>query len=185
MRALQIVAVILIMLTCGCTLIAPSYSPDYSSLDTLKRQNISKIAVEPVEPKDPEATVNTITLRGHTLKSPSGTYSKYLEDAIKSDLIDANLLDPNSLLRLSTLLIINDIDVSGFSTGFGTIEAKFSIVRNDKILFDKKIYEKTRFESSFIGNIAIPKGQNEYPNLVRALLKKLYSDKEFINAIQK
>ena len=170
--------------TSGCTLIAPSYSPDYTSLDSLKRQKVSKIAVEPVEPKSPDAKVNNITLRGSTLAPPSGTYTKYLEDAIISDLKDANLLDQNSLLRLSVLLINNDIDVTGFSTGFGTIEAKFSITKNSTSIFEKTIYEKTRFESSFVGAIAIPNGQNEYPNLVRSLLKKLYTDKEIINALQ-
>jgi len=185
MRKLRTFSIILtLFLISGCTLIAPNYSPDYSVLDTLKRQKVSKIAVEPVEPKDPEAKVNKITLRGTTLASQSGTYSKYLEDAIKSDLIDANLFDPNSLLRLSALLLNNDIDVTGFSNGFGTIEVKFSLNRNGSKVFDKTIYEKTSFESSFVGAIAIPKGQNEYPNLVRALLKKLYTDKEFINALQ-
>lgn len=42
----------LIMLTIGCaTYMAPSYTPDYTALDNLKRQKVSKIAIESVEPK--------------------------------------------------------------------------------------------------------------------------------------
>jgi len=174
----------LAVLTSGCTIMAPSYTPDYSALDSLKRQKVSKVATVTVEPKDPIERVNNITLRGSTLASPSGSYAKYLEDAIKSDLTDAKLLDSNSLLKLSAILLTNDINVAGFGTGYGTIEAKFNIYRNETVVFDKKINAETEFESSFAGAVAIPKGQNEYPNLVRALLKKLYTDKEFINALQ-
>jgi hypothetical protein len=163
---------------------APSYTPDYSALDSLKRQKVSKVATVTVEPKDPNERVNNITLRGSTLASHSGNFAKYLEDAIKSDLTDANLLDSSSLFKLSAILLTNDINVAGFGTGYGTIEAKFSIYRNETSVFDKKINVETEFESSFAGAVAIPKGQNEYPNLVRALLKKLYLDKEFINALQ-
>lgn len=175
----------LIMLTTGCaTYMAPSYTPDYPALDNLKRQKVPKIAIESVEPKNPNETVNKITLRGAMLASASGSYAQYLEDAIKSDFIDANLLDQNSLLRLSAFLLNNNIDISGFSTGYGKIEAKFSINRNGAAVFVKKIAAETEFESSFAGAVAIPKGQNEYPNLVRELLKKLYTDKEFLNVLQ-
>jgi hypothetical protein len=119
------------------------------------------------------------------LKSPSGSYAKYLEDAIKSDLTDANLLDQTSLFQLSALLLYNDIDISGFSNGIGKIEAKFSMNRSGNTVFDKSIATDTRFESSFVGAVAIPKGQSEYPNLVRALLIKLYTDQEFLNALRK
>lgn len=174
----------LILLTTGCTIMAPSYMPDYTALDSLKRQKVSKMAIAQVEPKDPTAKVNNITLRGSPLASPSGSYAQYLEDAIKSDLTEINLFDPNSLFRLSAFLLNNDINVGGFSTGYGTIEAKFSITRNGAAKFDKTIAAETQFESSFAGAVAIPKGQIEYPYLVRALLKKLYTDKEFINALQ-
>lgn len=174
---------LLLMIT-GCTIMAPSYTPDYTAVDALKRRNISKIAIEMVEPKDPNSKVNKITLRGGFLASPSGNYAQYLEDALKSDLSDANLLDQNSLLRLSAFLLNNDINVAGFNTGYGTIEARFSINRNGVALFDKTIAAETEFDSSFAAAVAVPKGQNEYPNLVRALLRKLYTDKEFINVLQ-
>ena len=174
----------LVIFSNGCTIIAPSYTPDYSALDAFKRQNISKIAVESVEPKNSNERVNKITLRGTTLVSPSGNYAQYLEDAIKSDLTDANLLDPSALFRLSVFLLKNDINVVGFSIGHGTIEARFSINQNGTTIFNKTISAETEFKSSFAGAVAIPKGQNEYPNLVRALLKKLYTDKEFTNALQ-
>ena len=180
-----VVSIALIALTTGCTIMAPSYTPDYTVLDALKRQQLEKIAIEPVEPKNPKAGINSISLRGSQLTSTSGSYAQYLEDAIKSDLNEAKMLDPNSTFRLSATLLKNDIDVTGFSTGIGTIEAKFSINRKSITLFDKTIAAETEFESSFAGAVAIPKAQTEYPNLVRALLNKLYTDKEFVHVLQK
>ena len=186
MKKLLITAIMIasMLLTSGCTFMAPSYTPDYSALDSFKRQKLSKIALEPVEPKDLNAKVNNISLRGSTLLSPSGSYAQYLEDAIKSHFTDANILDQNSLVTNSftpkkmTLM-------SSFSNGYGIIEAKFNVNRDGIAVFNKRIAEQTVFESSIAGAVAIPKGQGEYPNLVRALLKKLYADKEFINALTK
>jgi len=181
-----ILMVVLLTLICGCTLMAPGYTPDYSVLDSLKRQKLTKIAVEPVSPKDADATVNKISLRGiNSLVSPSESFAKYLEDAIISDLTDVNLLDQNSSLRLTVMLLKNDLDLSNFSYGYGSIQAQFGLNRDGVVLFNKKIAEQTRFESSFVGAVAIPKAQSEYPNLVRALLKALYSDQEFIDALRK
>ncbi len=184
-KTLMVILSALIALTTGCTIMAPSYTPSYTVLDALKRQHLRNIAIAQVDPKDPNAGVNKISLRGSKLTSTSGSYAQYLEDAIKSDLIEAMMLDPNSTFRLSATLLKNDIDVSGFITGTGTIEAKFSINREGITLFDKTVAAETQFESSFVGAIAIPKAQIEYPNLVRALLTKLYTDKEFVHVLQK
>lgn len=180
-----VVSSVLVALTTGCTIMAPSYMPDYTVLDALRRQHLRGIAIEPIEPKDSNAGVNSISLRGSQLTSTSGSYAQYLEDAIKSDLIEAMMLDPNSTFRLSATLLKNDIDVTGFSTGVGTIEVKFSINRESITLFDKTLAAETEFESSFARAVAIPKAQTEYPNLVRALLIKLYTDKEFVHVLQK
>jgi hypothetical protein len=40
------------------------------------------------------------------------------------------------------------------------------------------------FDSSFIGAIAIPNGQNNYINLVQSLIKTLFEDKAFLDSIK-
>ena len=50
----------------------------------------------------------------------------------------------------------------------------------------RKTYQaRTSFESSFAGAVAIPKGQIEYPSLVRTLLRNVYTDPAFVAAIAK
>ncbi|WP_228276346.1 hypothetical protein [Dechloromonas sp. H13] len=82
-------------------------------------------------------------------------------------------------------ILKNDIDVSGFSTGIGTIDVNITIRRDGKSTFDKLYSAQTTFQSSFAGAVAVPKGQNEYPVLVRTLLEKIFADPEFFNAIKK
>ena len=170
----------------GCaSLVAPPYSADYEALDRLKKMSLEKIAVNPVQPRDAAAPVNKITLRGASLVGSKGTFAEYLEDALIQDLRDISLYDAGSGLRLDATILKNDIDVSGLVNGTGQMDVEIAIGRSGKIAL-KKIYSaSTRFDSSFAGAVAIPKGQAEYGNLVRTLLAKIYLDPDFINARKK
>ncbi|HWU33831.1 MAG TPA: hypothetical protein VN023_01280 [Methylovorus sp.] len=170
----------------GCaSLVAPNYSPSYESIDQLKKTQVIPLSVGTVLPTDPAAKVNSISLRASPLKAAQGTFAKYLEDAIISDLKEMGFYDSASTSRIDITIIKNDIDISGFSTGTGVLEADIKVNRNGAIVLEKRYTATTQFESSFAGAVAIPMGQSEYPNLVRVFLGKLYSDAAFINAIKK
>lgn len=170
----------------GCaSFVAPTYSPDYPTLDRLKTSNIDKVAVGSFQPRAADAPVNRITLRGAALAPPAGSFAEYLESAIRSDLAELRVLDANASIRIDATLLKNDIDISGFSVGEGTMEVKLSVSKQGKPVLEKVYAAKTRFDSSFAGNVAIPRGQAEYPNLVRALLQTIYADPAFIAAIRK
>lgn len=184
-RQFMVVVTIAILVSGCASFTAPTYSPDYETIDRLKKLNIEKMSVGEVQPRDPSASVNKITLRGAMLSPPSGTFANYLENAIRSDLMEMGLYEPTSTTRFDATILKNDIDVSGFSTGYGAMEIKLSINKKGTLTFEKVYSANTQFESSFAGAVAIPKGQNEYPNLVRALLQKVYVDPAFIEAVKK
>jgi hypothetical protein len=117
------------------------------------------------------------------LVSSSRSYAQYLEDALRRDMADANLLDSKSTVKISTMLLKNEIDISDSNTGYGSMEARFTTFRNGYIEFDKILSAEIQFESSSSSEVAVSNGQNQYPVLVRGLLNKLYSDKEFIDAL--
>jgi hypothetical protein len=180
------VAVATALLVSGCaSFTAPTYSPHYEMIDRLKKIEIEKLSVGEVQPRDPNASVNQISLRGASLTSPSGTFASYLENAIRSDLMEMGWYDPTSTTRLDATILKNDIDVSGFSTGHGVMEVYLTISKNGTLTFKKVYVANTRFGSSLLGAVAVPKGQMEYPNLVRALLQKVYGDPAFIEAVKK
>ncbi len=169
----------------GCALNVPSYSPRYETLDQLKKKPIDKLAVGNFQPSDPKAEVNHITLRGSPLSPENSTFAAYLENALRTDLKEVGVYDPASGTRLDATLLKNDIDVSGFSTGTGVMEVRLSVSRQSIVSFEKIYTANTQFDSSFVGAVAIPKGQAEYPNLVRTLLQQIYLDAAFIEAVKK
>ncbi|HCU83910.1 MULTISPECIES: hypothetical protein [unclassified Methylophilus] len=170
----------------GCaSLQAPNYSPDYETLDHLKKLNLEKLSVGNFQPNDPNATVNKISLRGSSMKAPEGVFSTYLENAIRSDLKEIGILESSSNTKLNATVLKNDIDISGISKGSGILSVNLTIVKNGAVTLDKVYSTTTQFESSFAGAVAIGIGQREYPNLVRTFLKNVYNDSEFINAIKK
>jgi len=80
-------------------------------------------------------------------------------------------------------LLNNEIAVGGIATGSGFMEVELTVTRKGEQRLKKKYTARTSFESSFAGAVAIPKGQSEYPILVRALLREVYSDPQFVSAI--
>lgn len=182
MKKYNFFIVFLLFFLSACSVKAPLYSSDYSSLDILSSYNLKKISVATVEPSDPKAGVNKIKLRSSTMIAQQGTFSAYLEDALKADLIDAKLFDQSSEIKLYATIIKNDIKLP-IKDGRGVMEVNF-ILKDNREIYNKLILVTTNFESFFGGTFAIPKGMQEYPNLVRALIKKLFLDKEFINALK-
>lgn len=184
-KIIKLMLVITSLQLSGCaSLVAPSYSPSYESIDQVKKVKAVRLSVGTVLPTDPAAKVNTISLRGSSLKASDGTFAKYLENAIVSDLKEMGFYDSTSSSRIDITILKNDIDISGFSNGNGMLEAAVKVTCNNVVSLDKTYTATTQFDSSFAGAVAIPKGQSEYPNLVRAFLTQLYSDSAFVEAIK-
>ncbi|MES2530833.1 MAG: hypothetical protein V4636_07340 [Pseudomonadota bacterium] len=173
-----------VLLATGCAqFAAPPYAADYTALDALKRTAPDKVNVAEVQPTDPAHPVNNLSLRGARLRSATGTFAQYLESALRSDLKEIAVYDPAARTRINATIQRNEIDVAGVSTGEGFMDVEL-IVTRDGIERLRKVYQaRTSFESSFAGAVAVPKGQSEYPNLVRTLLKQVYTDPAFIAAI--
>ena len=183
---LAVLVSVIVGMTTGCASFnVPSYAPDYPTLDQMKSENIEKISVGQFQPQDPNAAINKISLRGAALKPAEGNYAKYLEQAIRSDLAEMRLHDPESPIRIEATLTQNYIDVSGISTGYGALAVELSVLKSGQAVFTKKYMVQTSFESSLAAAVAVPKGQNEYPNLVKTLLKNIYSDPDFLRSIKK
>ena len=179
--------VLITIFTSGCaSLQAPDYSPNYKIIDNLKNKDIQRMSVGEIQPKDKNASINYISLRGRKLISPcGGTFANYLENAIRSDFIEMGIYDPTSTTELNATILKNDIDISGISSGYGVMEVELTLKKKGNMVF-KKIYSANiEFESAFSGNIAIPTGQAAYPDLVRKLLQTIYTDKQFLEMVQK
>lgn len=185
MTRLKTTMVIAALALTGCaSFVAPSYSPDYATVDKLKTVPLRPVAVGEFQPRSPEAAVNKVTLRGAALAPASGTFAEYLENALRADLTELKLLDTKSDTRIDATLLKNVMDVAGINTGEGYMDVKLVVSQRGRPVHEKVYSVTTQFESSFAGAVAIPKGQTEYPRLVRTLLQAVYADPAFIAALK-
>jgi hypothetical protein len=166
----------------GCTMNAVQYQPDFNLVSELKDQNIRSISVGDISNKEP--ALNRISLRGSPMVSTySNSYADYLEAAIKEQLLQSGLYEESSTIEISGELLENKVSVASFSIGTANISARFIVKNSENIRFNKIVAIEHQWPSSFVGAIAIPNAQNNYPLAVQKLINKLMSDSEFISAV--
>ncbi len=168
----------------GCAVKAPPYDPSINNVTVLKRSGGNPVSLGAFTVAAAAKGASSISLRGSPLQSPVGdNYAAYLADAIKKELDLAKLLNTGSKLEVSGSLIGTDVDTA-MGTASGYIEARFVVKKDGQVTYDKTQRGSASWESSFIGAIAIPAAQQNYPRVVQDLLAKLYSDVEFQSALK-
>lgn len=177
-----LVAVAALLVSTGCAIKAPHYNADLDNVEQLKKA--------PASVKLGSFTVgggagSSIGLRGSPMESPVGAdYAAYLGDALQKELKLAGKLDPSSKLEISGQLLKNDISAAGIMTNSGEIEARF-VVKNDGVQrYDQIKRAELSWDSSFIGAVAIPRAQQQYPVIVQKLLGLLWGDAKFQDALK-
>lgn len=169
----------------GCSTIAPKYNTDFNHISQMRKEKLNPVKVGSVT-KDPneKEDVDLLTIRGGRYKSPNGTYTAYLEEALKQEIDDARLLNPNSQIEVNAVLLKNTIDAAGFSVGIAEIAARFVVRKAGDVKYEKIKTAQHTWESSFAGAIAIPKAHQNYPIVVQKLIGSLFSDPDFISALR-
>ena len=178
---------ILILTACvlmtACSVNAPKYSPSADNSNILQDLTTHKISVGNFNDSSPQ--VNSLSMRGSSLVSPyNESYSLYLTKALEEELKLAGIWDNKSSIRISGALIDNQLDVSGFSVGTASITVRFVVKRDNKVVYNNVVVANHEWESSFMGAIAIPAGQSNYPVVIQKLFTNLFNDKKFMTAIK-
>jgi hypothetical protein len=171
------------LLASGCAqLAAPPYAADYEALDRLEATRPGMVAVARVQPTDPADSINSVSLRRARLRSPSGSFAQYLEDALVRDLGEIGAYDPKAPTRIAARILVNELDL-GLINGTGRMEVEVVVTRAAAQTLRKTYRGEIAFDSSYANIVAVPAGQAAYPRLVRALLRQMYADPQFIAAI--
>lgn len=170
----------------GCAQMAPHYNPSVENIQKLRDSGAGTAKVATLEPKLVAGQKNdSIQLRASSMESPyGGTFTGYLEAALKAELAAARLLDDRSDVEIGGLVTKNDVSVANLSEGYGEIEVRVIVKRGSQVRYDKVKYTRTTFESGFLGAIAIPNGRAAYPDLVQKFFAGLYADADFIAALK-
>lgn len=185
-RTVQLSLVVLIgILGSGCSLMAPQYSASIDNVQKLKGAGDFTAKVGKFDSSADRANANPISLRGSALSSPyDNSYATYLAESIKQELSLAGKLNPGTDIEISGVLLKNDIDTSGINIATGDIEARFVVKKGDATRYSQVKTVRYEWESSFLGAVAIPRAQQEYPQLVQRLLAALYADQSFLDALR-
>jgi len=168
----------------GCAVQAGRYQPSLDNVEAMKK-SLPAVALGAFSVQSGATGAQSISLRGNSMTSPVGAdYAAYLADALRQELALAGKLDAASKIEISGLLTKNDVAAGGISTNSGEIEARFIVKNGGQQRFDKVKRAEASWESSFVGAIAIPKAQQQYPVLVQKLVSQLFADADFQAALK-
>jgi hypothetical protein len=154
--------------------------PSMQALEVLRSSDMPamRVGTFALAPGLPASLDKSVTIRSVTLVSPNdNSFAKYLGKALETNLQAAGKLDANSDLVFEGLLTQSDVD-AGIGTGTASLGAKFSLLRGGKPVFEKDLVVHSRWDSSFIGAIAIPEAINQYTALYGNLISELMADKD-------
>jgi hypothetical protein len=171
----------------GCATKAPPYQSSIENVQTLQRlAPEAKVSIGTVRADDKSAdALDRITARTTSIDSPYGTYAEYLKEALRADLAAAGRLDPKAARSVNATLMRNRLDASGVNVGEAEVAARFTVTEGAKVLYDKQHSASHTWDSSFLGNLAAMRAVQNYSVVFQKLLKTLFADPDFGNAIGK
>ncbi len=123
-------------------------------------------------------------LRGSSLTPTGGSFSQHLKEQIIADLKAAGLYDPDSGIVIDAQLTDSMVDAA-IGTGVARLAARFTVTRAGKREYDKQLAVDAKWESSFVGAVAIPMAMNQYGALYKSLTAKLFDDADFRKALKR
>jgi hypothetical protein len=127
-----------------------------------------------------------VSLRGAAMapSSSDGTFSGYLREALIAELAASNRYSADASRRIELELTQHQVNASGIKEGVANLATRVIVKEGDAVRLDKTYDAEHRWDSSFIGAVAIPAAYDNYPTAVQKLLVAILSDDQFQAAIQ-
>lgn len=165
----------------GCGVTMARYEPNYQNVQQLKQN----APLQPVRETQVQADSGQgfLMVRMNPISSPSGSVPLHIQAAINDELSRAGLLSPQADRQLQVQLTKSQL-TAGAGTGHGELAARFTLRQGDRVLYETTKDVAREWDSSFFGPIAIPAAANNYNPMLQALLKSLYDDPKFIQALK-
>ena len=178
MKKHKLLPLFLLVLSSCTNYQAESFSSN--SIDIYKTKSNLRTAISVAEFSATEPGQNSIFCRGlkHSVYLPNKvTFSKYIEDALKETLIDADLYDKNSIYKLT-----GKIELVDFNTTAGRWHLKgiFSLNNSVPVEIDGK-YE---FASAWDNNVACQNTAAALSNAVSRFVGDILSNEKIKSAIK-
>lgn len=185
MRAMRPLAVMAAaLLASGCAVTAVEYRPSGETQAELRDVRFAPVAVGSFTAPSDVAN-ESLSLRGNPMAALQGSYTRYLEEALKLELDALKALVPKADLTVSGTLLRNRVDILGFNVGEGEIEARFIVARpgNPPLEVVKRVTHT--WESSFVGAYAVGRAVEQYPVMVQKLVREFLRDERVRAALSR
>jgi len=169
----------------GCTETLPPPAPDIEGLLALRSFDMPPAAVGQFTATGPAAAQDRgVTIRAGTFRPPEGTsWAGYLGDTLEAQLAASGKHDPQSPLRIEGELVENRRG-ENMSSGRATIAAQFRVRRGDMILYDKRLEQRSDWDSNYFGFVAYEAALRHYTALYPKLVEQLLKDPDFRKAVR-
>ena len=180
--ALAALAAGLSLKACAMAPLAPPQA-SIENIQTLRTAQVQPMAVGAFVPGPggPTEMDNQIAVRGGIQAAPGGSFARYLGDTVSAELAGAGKLDPAAKLIVSGVLTDTHVD-SSMDTPRAWLQARITLVRDGRTVFDKVERVDSSWDGNFIGAVAIPDAINHCQGLFAQLAGKLFADPEFVAA---
>lgn len=173
----------LAVLASACSTPLPPYSPSVANAD-ITTKLAAPIAVGKFGyAQGREAELNHVSGRGMSFESPvEGSIAAYFAAAAISELKAGGKYDANAPRVLTGVLEKNHLDASGTSQNDSALQVRFRLSHGSATLYDRQVSAERKWESSFMGAIAVPMAASNYIATLQKLLGNLFQDPDFIRA---
>jgi hypothetical protein len=126
-----------------------------------------------------------VTARGSPISvEGGGSFSGFLRQTLISDLTAASKYDSTATNVIEGELFENSLSAAGSRNASAMLVVRFVVKRNGETRYDKQVRQAAKWESSFVGAIAIPDAINHFSEQFRLILLQLYRDAEFLKALR-
>jgi len=127
----------------------------------------------------------TVTARGSPISvEGGGSFSGFLRQALINDLTSASRYDAAAGTVIEGELFENSLSAAGSKKASASLVVRFVVKRNGDTRYDKQVRQEAKWDSSFVGAIAIPDAINHFSEQFRLILLRLYRDPEFLKALR-
>lgn len=169
----------------GCTETLPPPAPDIEGLLALRSFEMAPAAVGQFTATGPTAAQDRgVTIRAGTFRPPEGTsWAGYLGDTLAAQLRASGKLDPQSQIRIEGELVENRRG-ENMSSGRATITAQFRVRRGDIVVYDKRLEQRSDWDSNYFGFVAYEAALRHYTALYPKLVEQLLNDPDFRKAVK-
>jgi hypothetical protein len=123
--------------------------------------------------------MHSVTFRFHTRAPANGeSLASYLKASLVTELRAAGKYD-----SAAATAITGELSESRLQGGSAVLAARILVVRSGRRIYDKLLREQSRWDSSALGEVAIPDAFNHYTELYGKLIVQLFQDDAFKAAI--